>query len=254
LFKLQKQRYTTAFSAFPFLEEFFNPTRPAPPGRPFERGVSFCRPTQNPEGPFNGLLSYMPQVDEVYNRWEPHHFTDYDIAVKRDRNWNYLVYTNRIYIDTPGINNRILGLELYRKKVTGVHVWETFWWEGTGFLYSDNPWNDPGSHWGNGALSYFYPPRREGLPDEPDFSIVPSLRLETFRESADDYEYAMILEKLMGQAKTKGLDVSRAQAIMDQINRFFYNPVLWSQNDAWYLDLRDRMAAAIVDLKHKLDD
>ena len=73
----------------------------------------------------------------------------------------------------------------------------------------------------------------------------------TFRESVDDYEYAHILENFVIQGKKKGVDVSEAEQVIKDIDRFFYNSVQWSQNDAWYLDLRDRMAAAIVDMKQR---
>ena len=39
---------------------------------------------------------------------------------------------------------------------------------------------------------------------------------------------------------------------MKDISRFFYNGVQWSQNDAWYLELRERIAGAIVELRGKI--
>jgi len=74
----------------------------------------------------------------------------------------------------------------------------------------------------------------------------------TYRESVDDYEYARILEDLIIQGKKKGIDVSEGKRVIKDIDRFFYNSVHWSQNDAWYLELRDRMANAIVNLKRTL--
>ena len=73
----------------------------------------------------------------------------------------------------------------------------------------------------------------------------------TYRESVDDYEYAHILEDLVIQGRKKGVDVSEAEQVIKDMDRFFFNSVQWSQNDAWYLDLRDRMAAAIVGLKQR---
>ena len=45
------------------------------------------------------------------------------------------------------------------------------------------------------------------------------------------------------------LDRTQAKAVLSDIARFFPATVHWSQNDAWYLDLRDRLARAIVALK-----
>ncbi len=47
------------------------------------------------------------------------------------------------------------------------------------------------------------------------------------------------------------MDVSEAEQVIKDIDRFFFNSVQWSQNVAWYLNLRDRMAAAIVGLKQR---
>ena len=178
-------------------------------------------------------------------------FTDYDIAPDRDKLWNYAVKTSRLAIDVPGINNRMIALDIFNRGGSGLSVWDTIFW-GSIYEHHPNPWEDPYSVWGNGAVSYFYPPNREhGASSEPDFTVTPSLRVMTFRESVDDYEYARILENFVIQGKKKGVDVSEAEQVIKDIDRFFYNSVQWSQNDAWYLDLRDRMAAAIVDMKQR---
>ena len=45
--------------------------------------------------------------------------------------------------------------------------------------------------------------------------------------------------------------VSAGQAALADLERFFPDTLHWSQNDAWYLELRDRLAQAIVDLQHR---
>ena len=71
-------------------------------------------------------------------------------------------------------------------------IWETIGWD---HPYGDsrNPWEDPYTPHANGSLAYFYPPNRDGFSPEKDLSLTPSLRLESFRESVDDYEYARML-------------------------------------------------------------
>ena len=74
----------------------------------------------------------------------------------------------------------------------------------------------------------------------------------TYREGVDDYEYAKILEDLVAEAEAKKINVKKAKAVLSDIHKFFYNGVQWSQNDAWYLNLRHRIARAIVTLQNKL--
>ena len=60
------------------------------------------------------------------------------------------------------------------------------------------------------------------------------------------------LEKLIDTAQGQDLDVSEAAAVLADISRFFHNSVHWSQNDAWYLELRHRIAKQIVRLQARL--
>jgi len=116
-----------------------------------------------------------------------------------------------------------------------------------------NPWADPYTRHANGALSFFYPPRKDGYAAEPDFTITPSIHVVNFRKAVDDLEYAYILEKLIDTAKRQNIDASEAAAVLAEISRFFHNFVHWSQNDAWHLDLREQMASAIVRLAAALE-
>ena len=207
----------------------------------------------NPE--FNGLFDYyMPQLDENYNRWEPFYFTDYGIQPERAKLWNYVVHGTRFAIDAPGINNRQIGLDLWKRGASGYVCWETLLHSHTRgdsqHRQVDNVWLEPFTSFGNGALSFLYPPCRDGTrPKEPDFTVTPSLRLEAHREGFDDYEYAWLLDQAMQAAQKAGKDVSAAEAIFADIQRFFHNANLWSQNDAWFLELRERMAREIVGLR-----
>jgi hypothetical protein len=202
---------------------------------------------------FHGLLdTLIPQIDENYNRWVDYFFEDY--AIERDRKnlWLYLVSTSRLAIDTPGINNRIFGLDVFRRGGSGILCWELFVWE---HLYgeSKNPWVNPYTDHANGSLAFFYPPSRDGASKKPDWTITPSLRLESFRQAVNDYEYAFMLENLVKDCNEKDLEVENAESVLSDVRRLFSEDTHWSQNSAWYLDLRKRMAEAIVELKTKLD-
>jgi len=203
------------------------------------------------EWDFRGLLDiYVPEMDENYDRWMDYLWTDHELERSRDKLWPYLVASSRLAIDTPGINNRIVGLDIFNRGGSGLLIWETTGWD---HLYGDsrNPWQDPYTRHANGSLAYFYPPKGNGLPSEPDFTITPSLRLETYREAIDDYEYARLLEDLVAAGRKSGRDMSEGKTVLNDIRRFFASNTHWSQNDAWYLELRDRMARAIVLMKRK---
>ena len=206
------------------------------------------------EWDFRGLIDiYVPEMDENYDRWMDYLWTDHGIERSREKLWPYLVVSSRLAIDTPGINNRIVGLDIFNRGGSGLLIWETTGWD---HLYggSRNPWQDPYTRHANGSLAYFYPPKKDGLPTEPDLTITPSLRLETYREAIDDYEYARMLEDLVVAGRQAGRDVSKGEAVLNDIKRFFASNTHWSQNDAWYLELRDRMARALVMLKQRLAD
>ena len=198
---------------------------------------------------FRNLIdSWCPEIDENYDRWMPYYWSDYGIKPDRDRLWPYLVASSRLAIDTPGINNRIIALDIFHRGGSGLLIWETIGWDHV-YGESRNPWQDPYTSQANGSLAYFYPPIRSGLAQEPDFTITPSLRLETLREAIDDYEYACILEDLVAIGRTNKIDVAEGESVLKDLRRFFHSNTHWSQNDAWYLILRDRMARAIVRLK-----
>ncbi|MFP6767510.1 MAG: glycoside hydrolase domain-containing protein [Planctomycetaceae bacterium] len=204
------------------------------------------------EFPFPKLIdTYCPEIDENYDRWMPYFFDDYQIPRDRRKLWCYIVSSSRIAIDTPGINNRILAMDVFRRGGSGVLMWESFGWDHT-YGNSTNPWQDPYTRHANGSLSFFYPPRRDGLPKDADPTITPSLRLSTFRESVDDFEYARILEDLLAEARQRKVEATQAERILKDIHRFFPSNTHWSQNAAWFLELRERMAREIVALKARL--
>ena len=60
-----------------------------------------------------------------------------------------------------------------------------------------------------------------------------------------------MLEDLVAAGRKAGRDVSKGEAVLNDIKRFFASNTHWSQNDAWYLELRARMAPAIVIMNRK---
>ena len=215
------------------------------------QGFECLRHQENGKYVFTKSLTYVPQIDENYYRWEKWYWDDYGVPRKRDSLWSYAAYSSRLGINVPGLTNREVGLEVFNLGGSGYVVWDTFMWHHPYGKKDDphNPWQDPHASLANGALCYFYPPKRKGFAARPDFTITPSLRIQTYREGVDDYEYACILEDLMVKAKKRGVSTAKAQRIMRDIRRMFPGPAEWTLNDAWYIDLRERMARAIVELK-----
>jgi hypothetical protein len=202
---------------------------------------------------FRNLIdTWCPEFDENYDRWMPYYWSDYGIRPDRDKLWPYLVASSRLAIDTPGINNRIIALDIFQRGGSGLLIWETIGWDHV-YGESRNPWQDPYTSQANGSLAYFYPPIRDGMSSKPDFTITLSLRLETLREAIDDFEYALILENLVAIGRTNNIDVAEGESVLKDLRRFFHTNTHWSQNNAWYLTLRDRMARTIVRLKEIQD-
>lgn len=222
------------------------------------QGPSGFNHKENPDDEgyaFNELLDiYIPEAQENYQWWEKHYFSDYDVKPVREKLWTYVTHTTRVAIDTPGVNNRAFGLEIFNYGGGGYLCWASFMWAAHTGSDIDNPWEDPWTRWANGAMSFFYPPCKEGVSPLPDFTIIPSLRVMAYREGVDDFEYAYLLENLAEEAAAKGVNTAEAETVLNDIKRFFYSTVHWSQNDAWYLELRDRIARRIVALKKDLKD
>ena len=215
------------------------------------QGFESLRHRDNGVYAFKDLITHVPQIDENYYRWEDYFWDDYEVPRDRERLWSYAAYSSRLGINVPGITNREVGLEVFNLGGSGYVIWDTLMWHHPYGPADDphNPWQEPSARLANGALCYFYPPRRRGFPDQPDFTITPSLRVMTYRESVDDYEYARLLEDLIAAGRRQGVDVSAAEGVIADIARMFPGSVEWTLNDAWYLELRDRMARAIVDLQ-----
>ncbi len=203
---------------------------------------------------FKDLITHVPQIDENYYRWEDYFWDNYEVPRRRDKLWSYAAYSSRLGINVPGMTNREVGLEVFQLGGSGDVIWDTLMWHHPYGQPDDphNPWQEPYARLANGALCYFYPPQRQGFPEQPDFTITPSLRVMTYRESVDDYEYARLLEDLIAAGRRQGIDVTVGEEVIADIARMFPGSVEWTLNDAWYLELRDRMARAIVDLKHRL--
>ena len=103
--------------------------------------------------------------------------------------------TPNFYIERPGIEHRIIFWQAYREGATGFLYWAGNWWRVLKNDWIRNPVikSDKGRNHGDGVL--FYP--------AAEFEIWPSIRAEMIRDGIEDYEYLVLLKKLVVELKAK---------------------------------------------------
>ena len=151
---------------------------------------------------------------------------DPEIAKERraagDRFWWYVCTGPKepyatLFIDHPGTELRVWLWQTWKRRISGILIWETNYWTSSA-AYPDpdhpqNPYEDPmgwrsgystpagtKSPWGNGDGRFIYPPEAaaDGRPAEPVLDPpVDSIRFEMLRDGIEDYEYMVILEDLI---------------------------------------------------------
>jgi len=144
-----------------------------------------------------------------------------------DRFWWYLCCGPRapyigLFIDHPAVDLRVWAWLSRKWGITGQLVWTSnYWTSPAAFPPPDiqNPWDDPMSYvsgysyqpgqigyWGNGDGRFLYPPNRDPKSDAKKHlgGPIPSIRWEMLREGMEDYEYFVLLDRLIAQARKTG--------------------------------------------------
>jgi len=177
------------------------------------------------------------------------------------------------FIDHPGTEMRVWLWQTWAERVSGILIWETVWWT-SDTAYPDpskpqNPYLDPMSWtsgygvapgtkrpWGNGDGRFLYPPpaAADGKPAAPVLEgPVDSLRLELLRDGIEDYEYFVVLKRLLTE-KGARLD-SRTRANMDALLKVppdvSASLTHFTRDPATIETHRDKLARAIVDLQKR---
>ncbi len=130
-----------------------------------------------------------------------------------------------LFIDHPGTELRVWLWQTWQRGIDGILVWETNYWTSSAAYppsgAPQNPYEDPMGWtsgystpegqkrpWGNGDGRFIYPPLAAAdanpagpVPDGP----VDSIRWEMLRDGIEDYEYFVILKRLL-DAKADKLD------------------------------------------------
>jgi hypothetical protein len=181
-----------------------------------------------------------------------------------------------LFIDHPGTEMRVWLWQTWKYGVQGILIWETTWWHNP-FAYPDrlqNPWDDPMSYvwdasfkpgtrqfWGNGDGRLLYPPRRDpNASDEPVLADpIPSIRWECLRDGAEDYEYFVLLERLLRQAEGRKVDprlVRQARALLQvprpvvaSMTAFTHDPRVVNEHRTKLARVMERLQREIKEIK-----
>ena len=175
-----------------------------------------------------------------------------------------------LFIDHPGTELRVWLWQTWHRKIEGILVWQSnYWTSPTAFPdpeFPQNPYEDPMGWrtgystpkgekrpWGNGDGRFIYPPEvaADANPSGPVLEgPVDSIRWEMLRDGIEDYEYLVMLKKLIEINKDK-LDTGRLRkynallAVPGDITR---DMTTFTKDPAPIEAYRDRIARAISEL------
>ena len=178
-----------------------------------------------------------------------------------------------LFIDHPGTELRVWLWQTWQRKIEGILVWATNYWT-SGAAYPDyahpqNPYEDPmgwvsgystksGTKrpWGNGDGRFIYPPeaaadaQQEGpVLDGP----VDSIRWEMLRDGIEDYEYHVMLRRLI-EVKSDGLaaqDREKLLALLEVPEEITTDMTTFTKDPAPIEKRRDEIATAIESLTNR---
>jgi hypothetical protein len=205
----------------------------------------------------------------IFDRVDPKAVAE--LAPKGREFWSYLCTGPKapwvtLFIDHPAVNFRMWLWMTYRWGLKGILVWRADYWNSPtlfppGIL--QNPWADPMSytvgygvpfgqvnHWGNGDGRFLYPPNREPGKDDTKYLCGPvnSVRWEILREGIEDYEYFVLLERAIQDAKAKPkLRAAAAEAakLLDLPPSLFASGKEYTKDPLELLRYRAKVAEAI---------
>jgi hypothetical protein len=175
-----------------------------------------------------------------------------------------------LFIDHPGTELRIWLWQTWQRKIDGILVWQSNYWTSSA-AYPDadrpqNPYEDPMGWrsgystpdgekrpWGNGDGRFIYPPEAaaDAHPSAPVLEgPVDSIRWEMLRDGIEDYEYLVILRKLL-EAKKGKLSTGQQReytALLEVPQDITRDMTTFTQDPAPIEARRDQVARAIVQL------
>jgi len=172
-----------------------------------------------------------PELVGGPNLWCPvsYEFDQEAAGVRRsegDRFWWYICTGPKapyatLFIDHPGTELRVWLWQTWERRIEGILIWQTNYWTSNAAYPESlqNPYEDPmgwchvmgdfvppGARrpWGNGDGRFLYPPLKAaaGNPDSPVLDPpVGSIRMEMLRDGIEDYEYLVMLDRLIEERR-----------------------------------------------------
>lgn len=178
-----------------------------------------------------------------------------------------------LFIDHPGTELRVWLWQTWERSIEGILVWQSNYWNSScAYPEADqpqNPYLDPmgwvsgydtpkgaKQAWGNGDGRFIYPPEAaaDGRPAAPVLEgPVDSQRWEMLRDGIEDYEYFVILRRLLAE-KGAGLDAAMRQgyeALLSVPDEVSVDMTHFTRDPAPLEEHRHRLGLAITELKGK---
>ncbi|HID06464.1 MAG TPA: DUF4091 domain-containing protein, partial [Armatimonadetes bacterium] len=191
-----------------------------------------------------------PHALKYVDIWCPEIFSFDPQSAERERKrgkriWWYVAFSCRhpypnFWIDYPALDCRVVFWLTWKHRIDGFLYWSiSNWWRVRDPL--ENTQTFPGAN-GDGTLIY---PGSDGGP-------IDTIRWENIREGLEDYEYFVLLQKLVNEAVRRGVrndiiaHARKLLAIDDSLVRNYAN---WSHDPTAYLATRSKMAQAIEALQ-----
>ncbi|MBN2308328.1 MAG: DUF4091 domain-containing protein [Candidatus Hydrogenedentes bacterium] len=207
------------------------------------------------------------------NIWCPlPNFYDHEAAEARraagERFWWYVCTGPKtpfpgLFIDHPGTDLRAWLWQTWKYKMEGILIWRANRWT-FDQVYPDrpqNPYEDPmtwtwryggKSPYGNGDGMFIYPPESAAAgSEEPNLDPpVDSMRWEMIRDGIEDYEYFVILKRMLDE---RGDDLSsrkrkRFEALLEVPDTITEDVSTYTKDPAPIDTQRDRIGSAIEEL------
>jgi len=177
-----------------------------------------------------------------------------------------------LFIDHPGTELRVWLWQSWQRKISGILVWQTNYWTSSA-AYPDsenpqNPYEDPMGWrsgystpkgekrpWGNGDGRFIYPPEAaaDAHPSGPVLEgPVDSIRWEMLRDGIEDYEYMVILKKLIDANKNKlnAGQLRTYKALLEVPEDITSDMTNFTKDPAPIEAQRDKIARAITQLNN----
>jgi hypothetical protein len=172
-----------------------------------------------------------------------------------------------LFIDHPGTELRVWLWQTWQRKIDGILVWQSNYWTSSA-AYPDqdrpqNPYEDPMGWtsgystpagqkrpWGNGDGRFIYPPVKaaDGRPAAPVLEgPVDSIRWEMLRDGIEDYEYFVILKRLIAAKRDKlsAAEKNRYMALLEVPGEVTKEMTVFTTDPGPIERHRDQIARAI---------